>query len=355
MFVKDYISYSEFSENIKSKYYNDYLKNIDLGALNPLLKKARMYFFMGIATVFLAIIMFLSLMFAAFSSANTQVMITLAVFTGIFIIVAIVFHALRVTTKRKIIEIAFSNVNSKHYYDKFFNELNVKYEFFDENLDELKRKTQNNMLNLVNQKDLDTHSPLMAGPEAYLIKQTEPQYLLIENKYPVSLVSTTWKEEIVTRSGREVRREVIITYNTVLKIDLAKANLNQNYKFSMFTDSGWSNTKFKKLENNEFNKMIQLHDNNEYLARKIFTPLGMENMVNFLKEKMPYERNVVYGNDREIIINSNCSRFLTPNFKYSLNIDKLLKSLFLDILQDVYLTYSTLHTIFIPLLLDTEN
>ncbi|ADE19814.1 DUF3137 domain-containing protein [Mycoplasma crocodyli] len=114
-----------------------------------------------------------------------------------------------------------------------------------------------------------------------------------------------------------------------------------------------------KLENQEFNSKANLQSNDQIGIRTIFTPLTQELIMETRKkqEGMLFSKTSMFLIGNYIVLAGDSSEgFMVINFPFSFSAEKIINSIYKDIIKDVYSFYLALsYAIIPPYLSDDRN
>ncbi|WGI36794.1 hypothetical protein [Mesomycoplasma lagogenitalium] len=353
--VENFKTFNVFKEEADQKFLPKLTETVE-SSISEKDKKNLKISLLVISVSSIIAIAFLIGMVAGFFNKNINVL-ALVVSSLIFIIISIilimVFYYKSTKIKKRIRMEIKKKLNPELMYKEAFETLEKGFTYLgysdDTNIENPSQLQAFNKCQIT-EKDIQTFR-YNVPYDAHIKARSASKNLLIDNKYPVSLLNILWERVVKVNN-----KENVEYYNTgILKINTEHLK-DRAFDFELLKKKGLFGLTNKgiKLENNEFNKIFNPISKNELKIRQMYTPLAMETSVNRYKDKagskifnftitsigknVYFEYNVDFG-------------FMELNFPNSIKKDKLIKYLYNDFLKDTYSLYYLLSFIYIPLYL----
>ncbi|WP_158763677.1 DUF3137 domain-containing protein [Mycoplasma sp. NEAQ87857] len=349
-YVRDSFSFNEFTNQAKSILQSTVKQEV----ANAFTPKIAQQLKVNKTRIIISLSVFLaSFLIGAIVSLITFNSIAMIVFTAISAIALIVTTVFLISYRKTANYLSKQiqrNLNSVEIYNKILQIIDQAFHYHGNSITYADNNLDFNSVD-INIKEHDWYRPSTVESTAKIIRTSKKSYFDIDNKYPICSQNVIW-EYVYRTKDREEKKHY---YATLLKIDTSKSK-SKNFNFGMFSRNCVNGKKIK-LENNEFNKIMQLYSDNELEARKMYTPLAMENTVKHYaqnrKNQASFNLGIVSHNDTVY------ASFLTPDSGF-LNIDvpmsskkeKIESKILKDIIVDVFTYYYIIAYLFIPLYLD---
>ncbi|MEA4206144.1 hypothetical protein VBM89_01295 [Mycoplasma sp. 1199] len=183
---------------------------------------------------------------------------------------------------------------------------------------------------------------------------TEIQTVTIDNKYHAHISEAHWVDFHTDKDGNTHEEHY---YSALIKIDARALAQKDQANFTFFGDK-FSDLEPVELENIEFNKIYKVKSNNPTKMFQLFTPLAMEEMNKLfqfgIKNTSIMAKGMRYWANNDVIHASfQCSSgFMAINSsRFIGNKEKLINTIYKDVIKDIYSLYFILALSYIPVYL----
>lgn len=341
--VKDYLKFNEFESTLGQTLFPQIqeLVSASLGKNNALInsmKTFKRYIFIAAGISFIFLLILLILISAYNRNGLNLVHSVFAILTVICFFVTVMLW-FSYSKKKRNIEIEIKNNI----------DVNDLYKIALEAIPAVSLKEVNDD-KFLSGSEINEFRNVLVPSTARIFAKNPTVSVYLFDKYEAKM--TSYGFEWYTTVGKQrIRNEAWTFY---LKID-TRLLQNQNFDFSFFThEKFFSNSKKAELENKDFNKTFYPRTNDQLKIRMLLTPLAMETMLNRFLDT--HESKVSFRNFSIISRHNSIyySLFTNKNFmKINFNISKLdsaliTKSIYSDIVYDIYSLYYLLSFLIIP-------
>ncbi|QCZ36470.1 DUF3137 domain-containing protein [Mycoplasma nasistruthionis] len=302
--------------------------------------------------------------FASLSVQNTAGKVALQIFGAIFLIPGIVFVVLA-SSKAKLISrlkaqlnsFLIANLQPHNLYKEIISKINPNWEYFGN------RFVPDNNANGFDSKDrvFTKDEYLITKPtpipnSAHLYQVNEVKSIVLDKKYPVHVGNHKW-EQIIERTDRQgnVYYEKHYFDAVTIKVDIRALEEYKRTDFSMFRKK-WIGGKRIEFENDKFNNVFNIEAMDELRIRTYFTVLAQENLLKLYTENLEYtcSRYISVRAVDDVIYFS----FMAPEGFMDIDIpkkfhtvDSTVKTIYKDILLDIYTVSFMLQLVYVPVYL----
>ncbi|UWD33883.1 hypothetical protein [Mesomycoplasma molare] len=303
----------------------------------------------NITFIFLGVLIFFSLISIILLFTNNFIgFIAILLISLIISFIFFFFWRIYQKEKEKLLNSILKNIPIKELYTEAFKKLepSIKYFGFISEQEEQFREV------FITKKEVELYRNNV-NYNATIFDISEPQFLLIRDKFPVSFVNVIYLLREYNRKGEYVDR---FFHKGILKISTKKLE-EKSFVFSLLKGGNIFSKKSKvKLENENFNKIFKPITNDELKIRQMYTPLSMELSLKRIKDMrgvkatnlwITSDSNNIYY---EYSIDFN---FMILDYKKSkLDSEKIISELYQDFLIDIYTLYYLISIMYITNYLD---